>query len=174
MLTSIGVLILRLLIGLVIAAHGSQKLLGWFGGGGIAGTTRMVQAQGFRPTWLWALLVILGEFGGGLLLALGLLTPLGAAAVFGAMLMAALKAHLPNGFWNSKRGFEFPMTLGIGAFVIGLIGPGRYALDALIGLTLAWPLYLLLVLIAIIVVLIGYVVSNQVLQQKPREQQPAV
>jgi putative oxidoreductase len=174
MLTSIGILILRLVIGLFVAAHGAQKLLGWFGGGGFSGTTRMMEAQGFRPNWLWALLASVGEFGGGLLLALGLLTPLAAAAIIGVMLMAVLKVHLSKGFWNSKGGLEFPTTLGVVAFVIGLIGPGSYAIDTLIGLALAWPLYLLLVLIAIVVVLGGYVASNQVLSHKAREQQPAV
>jgi putative oxidoreductase len=170
MITSIGILILRLVIGLFVAAHGAQKLLGWFGGGGFAGTTRMMESQGFRPNWFWALLASLGEFAGGLLLALGLITPLAAAAVVGVMLMAVLKVHLPKGFWNSKGGLEFPATLGVVAFVIGLIGPGSYALDTLIGLTLAWPLYLLLVLIAVVVVLAGYALSVQ----KIRERQPAV
>jgi putative oxidoreductase len=170
MLITIGLLILRLVVGLFVAAHGAQKLLGWFGGGGFAGTTRMMESQGFRPHWLWALLASLGEFAGGLLLALGLITPLGAAAVVGVMLMAVIKVHLPKGFWNSKGGVEFPLTLAVVAFVIGLAGPGSFALDALIGFALSWPLYLLLVLIAIVVVVAGFVISNQ----RARQRQPAL
>ena len=90
---SLGLLILRLVAGLTIAAHGAQKLFGWFGGPGLTKMTQGLQAQGFKPAWFWTALVILGEFGGGLSLALGFLTPLGAAGIFGAMFMAIVKSH---------------------------------------------------------------------------------
>src|SRR2546422_3928990 len=83
-----GMLILRLVVGLTIAAHGAQKLFGWFGGPGFTKMTQGLQTQGFKPGWLWNVFVILGELGGGLSLALGFLTPLGAAGIFGAMFMA--------------------------------------------------------------------------------------
>src|SRR5947209_11992571 len=108
---SLGLLVLRLVVGLTIAAHGGQKLFGWFGGPGLAKMTQGMQAQGLKPGWLWTALVILGELGGGLSFALGFLTPLGAAGIFGAMFMAAFKSHWINGFWNSKLGLEYPLVL---------------------------------------------------------------
>jgi putative oxidoreductase len=91
--TDLAFLILRVMVGLTIAAHGSQKLFGWFGGGGLKNTTVFFEKQGFKPAWLWVCLACLGEFGGGLSLAAGLLTPLGAAGIFGAMFMATFKTH---------------------------------------------------------------------------------
>src|SRR5690348_17014370 len=108
---SFGLLILRVVTGLVMAAHGAQKLFGWFEGRGFTGTTKWVQGLGFRPPLLWALLSMLSEFGGGLLLALGFLTPLAAVGVFAAMLMATLKANWSKGFWNTKGGYEYTLIL---------------------------------------------------------------
>jgi len=130
---SLGLLILRVVAGLTLAAHGAQKFFGWFGGSGFSGTVSMQERMGFRPGWLWACLVILGEFGGGLSLALGFLTPLGAAGAFGAMFMAIFKSHWKNGFWNKDRGLEFPLALLTIGVAVGLMGPGSYSLDALFG-----------------------------------------
>ncbi|HLH62232.1 MAG TPA: DoxX family protein [Ktedonobacteraceae bacterium] len=153
---SLGLLLLRLVAGLTIAAHGAQKLFGWFGGPGFAGTMKMQERMGFKPHALWASFVILGEFGGGLSLALGFLTPLGAAGIFGAMFMAIAKSHWKNGFWNSKRGFEFPLQLLGAAVAIGLAGPGSYSLDALFGIALPAPLlFLILALVALLVDFVG-------------------
>jgi putative oxidoreductase len=158
---SLGLLILRLVVGLMVAAHGAQKLFGWFGGPGFGGTVQMQERMGLKPAQLWASLVILGEFGGGLSLALGLLTPLGTAGIFGAMLMAIAKAHWKNGFWNSKRGLEFPLSLLAAAVAIGLGGPGSYALDALFGITLPTPLlFCALALAALLIDVIGLIISR--------------
>ena len=158
---SVAFLILRLVGGLTLAAHGSQKLFGWFGGPGPTKLAQGFQAQGLKPAWLWVSLVILGEMGGGLLLALGLLTPLGAAGGFGAMFMAIFKSHWKNGFWNSKRGLEFPLALLAIAIAIGLAGPGAYSLDAFLGLKLAEPLsFGVLALAAVIVDVIGLLLSR--------------
>lgn len=157
----LGLLLLRLVAGLTIAAHGAQKLFGWFSGPGFSGTTKMQERMGLQPPPLWASLVILGELGGGLSLALGFLTPLGAAGMIGAMFMAIAKAHWKNGFWNSKRGFEFPLQLLAAAVAIGIAGPGNYSLDALFGLALPTPLlFLILTLVALIVDIIGLVLSR--------------
>ncbi|HST89110.1 MAG TPA: DoxX family membrane protein [Ktedonobacterales bacterium] len=153
---SVGLLVLRLVGGLTLAAHGAQKGLGWFGGAGFAKFSRGFQGQGLRPGWFWTGLVVLGELGGGLSLAFGLLTPLGAAGAFGAMFMAIARSHWKNGFWNGKRGIEFPLALlAIGAG-LGLAGPGSYSLDALLGITLPYPLlFLVLALAALVVDLVG-------------------
>lgn len=157
----IALLILRLVAGLTMAAHGSQKLFGWFGGGGLRGTQAFFASQGFYPTWIWLALAIIGEFGGGLSLASGLLTPLGAAGVFGAMVMATFKTHWKNGFFSQKGGFEYSFLLMFISIFFGLFGPGKYSLDALLGYPLPQaPLFLVLAAAALVTVLIGIQVSN--------------
>lgn len=158
---SAGLLILRLVAGLTLAAHGAQKLFGWFGGTGISGTLQMQGRLGLKPAPLWAGMVILGEFGGGLSVALGLLTPLGAAGMFAAMFMAIAKSHWKNGFWNGKRGIEFPLQLLVIGLAVGIIGPGSYSLDALFGL--AFPetlLFGILAVVGLLVDVIGLLISR--------------
>jgi putative oxidoreductase len=124
----IGLLLIRLVIGGTLAAHGAQKLFGWFGGFGIAGTGGWLESIGFRPGKLHAVITGLSEFGGGLLLALGLLTPLGATAIVGVMLVAVATVHLPNGFIGTG-GYEFNTVLAIGAIALAFTGPGDISLD---------------------------------------------
>ena len=88
-----GFLLVRVVLGAIMAAHGAQKLFGWFGGPGLAGTGGWLGSMGFKPARLLAVVVGLAEFGGGALLALGLLTPLGAAAVAGVMFVAIPTVH---------------------------------------------------------------------------------
>jgi putative oxidoreductase len=133
MALNFGLLVIRAVIGLTLAAHGSQKLLGWFGGGGLQGTAQMLERQGYRPGHIMALMVCAGEVGGGVLLTLGFLTPLAAAAGIGVMLNAIVTVHLSKGFWNAKGGFEFPLAIAAAFAGIGFTGPGRYSLDAAIG-----------------------------------------
>ena len=158
---SLGLLILRLVAGLTIAAHGAQKLFGWFGGPGFSGTIKMQERMGLKPAALWASFVVLGEFGGGVSLALGFLTPLGAAGIFGAMFMAIVKSHWKNGFFNSKRGLEFPLSLLTIAVAIGIMGPGTYSLDTLFGIVLPeTALFLILAAAALLVDIIGLIISR--------------
>ncbi|MFD0023024.1 DoxX family protein [Streptomyces sp. NPDC058382] len=124
----LGLLILRVGTGAVLAAHGSQKLAGWFGGGGIEGTTAAMEAMGFRPPKHSAVAAGTGEAGGGVLLALGLATPAAGAAAAGAM-AGAVAVHAPAGFFAQGGGYEYPAFLGFTAAAIGLIGPGRYSVD---------------------------------------------
>jgi putative oxidoreductase len=125
-----GLLIIRVVLGVVFVAHGTQKLFGWFGGFGIAGTGGWLASMGFRPARLHATVSGLSELGGGLLLAFGLLTPLGAAAVAGVMIVAIATVHLPNGFFNTPGGYEFNLTLAATALALAFTGPGRYSLDS--------------------------------------------
>jgi putative oxidoreductase len=158
---SLGLLVLRLVVGLTLAAHGAQKLFGWFGGSGLAKMTQGMQAQGLKPGWFWTAIAILGELGGGLSFALGFLTPLGAAGIFGAMFMAAFKSHWKNGFWNNKRGLEYPLALLTASLTIGLTGPGSYSLDALFGINLPSPLlFCVLAAAALLVDVVGMVISR--------------
>ena len=159
---SLGLLILRLAAGLIVAVHGAEKLFGWFGGSGFSKTTQVMQAQGFKPASFWAGLGALGELGGGLALALGFLTPLGAAAVFAAMLMAVAKFHWKSGFSNAHHGFEYPLSLMAVSFALGLLGPGSYSLDALFGIALPETLlFVVLAVAAVLVDIIGLLTSRQ-------------
>src|ERR1700738_451863 len=103
-----ALLILRLALGLAMAAHGAQKMLGWFGGPGMTGTTGFMRGLRFRPAGAWALGAVVTEVGGGLLLAAGLLNPLGALAIGAAMLVATFAAHWGKGFFGQRGGFEVP------------------------------------------------------------------
>lgn len=132
----IGLLVLRLAVGLTMAAHGGQKLFGWFGGYGIAGTGGFLESLGFRPGKVHAGLAGTAEFLGGLLIALGLLTPVGAALVIAVMVVAIGSVHLPKGFFVSDGGFEYNLMIVASSAALAFAGPGAYSLDAVDGLNL--------------------------------------
>ncbi|MFJ8541930.1 DoxX family protein [Streptomyces sp. NPDC093586] len=128
----LGLLLLRLGTGGVLAAHGAQKLLGWFGGGGLEGTGQAMEAMGYTPGRASATAAGLAEAGGGLLLALGLATPAAGAAAAGAMAGAAA-VHAPNGFFAQSGGYEYAASLGLTATGLAVTGPGRLSLDHALG-----------------------------------------
>jgi putative oxidoreductase len=128
----IGLLLIRLVIGLSFMAHGAQKLFGSFGGYGIKGTGGWFESIGMKPGVALALMAGLAEFGGGLLLALGFLTPLAGVLIAGTMLIAIIKVHGPNGYWATNNGYELNLTLLIVAIAIALTGAGQYSIDALL------------------------------------------
>jgi len=146
----LGLLVLRLVIGLVFAAHGAQKAFGWWGGPGWAGWTGALRHMGIRPAPLWALVSIAAELVGGLLLALGFLTPLAAAALIGQSLVIIFAVHWAKGFWNANGGWEFPIALAAGAVAIAATGPGAISIDAALGLALAEPVRLALAALALL------------------------
>ena len=139
-----GLLVLRLVVGLTVAAHGAQKLFGVWGGSGMTGWTQVVQRLRIRPARPWAWVAALSEFGGGLLLALGLLSPLGSLAIIGTMLVAIATVHLSKGFWVNKGGFEFNLTLIGAAAALAITGPSAYSLDNALRIHLPEPTTLLL------------------------------
>jgi putative oxidoreductase len=157
---SLGLLILRVVVGLTLAGHGAQKLFGWWGGSGMAGWTQAVTKLRIRPAVAWAWIAALSEFGGGLLLALGLLSPLGSLAIAGAMLVAIATVHWPNGFWNGKRGYEFNLALLASVTAVALTGPGRYSLDQAIGIHLPEPLTLAIGTVAVVAGVVGTLASR--------------
>jgi putative oxidoreductase len=146
-----GLLILRLVIGLTVAAHGAQKLFAWWGGPGMTNWTQVVQRLRIRPARPWAWVAALSEFGGGLLLALGLLSPLGSLAIVGAMAVAIATVHLSKGFWVSKGGYEFNLAIIGSAVALAITGPGPYSLDNALGIHLPEPATLTLGTIALII-----------------------
>ena len=131
---SIGLLIVRVALGLLMAAHGSQKLLGWFGGHGLAGTAGFFDSLGFRPGRFFATLASATEVTSGLLLALGFLGPVGPALIISVMIVAAVSMHLKNGLFAANGGIEVPLLYGVVAAGLLLTGPGQYSLDAALGL----------------------------------------
>ena len=135
---NIGLLILRLVVGLAMAAHGAQKLFGWFGGIGIAGTGQFFDAIGFRPGRVMAIIAGLSEFGGGLLVALGLLGPVGPSLIVAVMITAAGSVHWSNGFFAMVNGIEVPALYSATVVGLALTGFGAYSTDALVGLTQFW------------------------------------
>jgi putative oxidoreductase len=131
-----ALLIARLIVGLALAAHGMQKLLGWFGGYGLKGTGGFFESLGFRPGVLFALAAGLGEVGGGLLTAAGLLGPIGPGLIITVMVVAIVGVHLHNGFFAQANGYELPLMYAVVGLVLAIAGPGTYSLDALLGFSL--------------------------------------
>ena len=126
---NIGLLIIRLVIGILFIGHGAQKLFGWFGGYGLKGTGGWFESIGMKPGVTMALLAGLAELLGGLLFTLGLLTPLAGIMIAGTMVIAIAKVHGPNGLWSTSNGYEYNLTILAVAIGIALVGPGQYALD---------------------------------------------
>ncbi len=137
-LLDLGFLIARILIGLLMAAHGAQKLFGWFGGHGLRATGEFFGQLGFQPARLFALAAALGELMSGLLIALGLFGPVGPALMLAVMVVAALSVHWRQGLFATTNGIELPLLYSIAAVRFALTGPGRYSLDATLGLQWAW------------------------------------
>ena len=129
----VGLFVIRVVIGLALAAHGAQKLFGAFGGGGLAGTGAWLESQGFGPARRAAYLAGGSEFTGGLMLAAGLVTPLAAAMVIGVMLVAGA-THTEKGFFITRGGYEYTLVLGAVAAGLAFTGPGLLSLDAALGI----------------------------------------
>jgi putative oxidoreductase len=130
-----GLLIARMVFGLLMAAHGSQKLFGWFGGYGLAGTAGFFEQLGFRPGKLFATAASGTEILSGLLVAFGLLGPLGPAMIVSVMIVAAATVHWANGVFAQNNGIEVPLLYGVAALTLALTGFGAASLDAALGLS---------------------------------------
>ncbi len=150
---NVGLLIARLILGLGLAAHGAQKLFGWFEGPKLQGAGGWLEGLGFHPGHLFALGAGLCEFVGGLLTALGLLGPIGPAIMMIPMLVAIFVVHWEHGFFNDKQGMELPAMYIAGALAIASAGPGLWSLDAALGLERLWNGRLEWISIAVAVVI---------------------
>jgi len=133
-----GLALFRLVVGLLMAAHGAQKLFGWFGGYGLAAVSGYFESLGFRPGRFFATAASLAEFSGGLLLVLGLFGPIGPALMVSVMIVAAISVHWQNGLFAMSNGIEVPLLYATGATALALTGPGGYSLDAWLGLAPLW------------------------------------
>jgi putative oxidoreductase len=132
---TLGLLVLRLVMGLTLAAHGGQKLFGWFGGPGLAGTGGMFGKLGFRWPNAMAYLAGAAELFGGLLFAAGLLTPFAALALIVVMLNAIITVHWSKGFFVTAGGYEYNLAILAIAAGVSATGPGRASLDHVLGIT---------------------------------------
>ena len=129
-----GLLVLRLALGLYMAAHGAQKLFGWFGGYGLNATGEFMVQLGFKQGRTFATLASVTEVASGLLVALGFLGPIGPALMISVMIVAAVTVHLKSGAFATSGGVELPVLYAVGALALGLTGPGHFSLDAILGL----------------------------------------
>lgn len=146
-----GILILRLVIGLTVAAHGAQKLFGWWGGPGMKGWTGAMNRMRIRPAAPWAWMSALAEFAGGLGLALGFLNPLASFAIAGSMIVAIALVHLPKGFFIGKGGYEYNLAILAAAAAVALTGPGAYSLDGALRIHLPEPVTLIVMTVLLII-----------------------
>jgi putative oxidoreductase len=146
---SLGLLVIRVVVGLMMAAHGSQKLFGWFGGYGLAGTGGSFEGLGYRPGRLFAAAAGASELFGGLLLVLGLLGPVGPALVLAVMIVAAVTVHWSNGLFAAANGIELPLLYAAVGAGLAVSGPGQYSIDTMLALSNAWTLDVNLAVLAL-------------------------
>ncbi|HEV2439119.1 MAG TPA: DoxX family protein [bacterium] len=150
----LGLLILRVVLGLLMIGHGTQKLFGWFGGYGLNGSSGFVASRGFVPAKFWTAVGSLSESVGGLLFLLGFLSPLGSIAIAAAMMTAIVGFHWPK-FWATEGGYEHPLVMLTAAVAVGISGPGAYSLDAIYGTALPQSVMMAIAVLAAL----GFVVS---------------
>lgn len=129
----IGRLLLRLVVGSLFVGHGTQKLFGWFGGGGLDATASSFEQLGLRPGRRNAIVACTAEAGGGAAFALGLATPLSAGALTATMLTAIHRVHWKNGPWAANGGYELNAVLIAAAIALAEAGPGELSIDAALG-----------------------------------------
>lgn len=131
---NLGLLIMRLVLGTLMAAHGAQKLFGWWSGPGLKGTHGFMEMLGMRPGKVWGTMAAVGETSGGALTVLGLLNPIGPLNIMSAMAVAIRRVHWKTPVWASEGGAELPLVNMASAMTIALVGPGKYSLDRAFGL----------------------------------------
>jgi putative oxidoreductase len=150
---NLGALVLRAVVGGLLAGHGAQKAFGAFDGPGLEGTSSFLETLGLRPGRPWAYLASLSELGGGVLTVLGFLNPLGPLGIIASQAMAWATAHRGQPIWVTEGGAELPLTNIAASTALILSGPGKYSLDRALGTRLpGWLVPLGVVAIALSVV----------------------
>jgi len=132
MIGDLGLLALRLVLGLVFLGHGAQKAFGAFGGPGLAGASGFMASLGLQPARFWAAVAAFGELLAGALVLVGLFMPVGAALIVATMAVAIAKVHGPKGFFSQNGGYEYNLVLLVAALALAATGPGAYSLDHLL------------------------------------------
>ena len=170
-----GLFVIRVALGLLLFAHGTQKLFGWYGGYGLDGTGGFFESVGHRPGRRMAMFAGLSEAAGGALLVLGLLTPLAAAMIMGTMIVASVSVHADNGLWATNGGYELPMTNGLVCCGLAFAGAGSWSIDdaANIPWTSGWGPGLAAILLALVSAGIVLRRRRQVLESQPEDAYPA-
>jgi putative oxidoreductase len=164
----LGLLVLRLVIGLLFVGHGAQKLFGIWGGHGLRGTAGFFEGIGLKPGHVHATSAGLLEFGGGILLALGLLTPVGSAAIIAVMTAAIISVHYAKGLWSTQGGYEYNLVLAAGAFALAAVGPGNWSLDHAFSLSMHGVLWAIGALVVGLLGGIGAVASGRIADRRQR------
>jgi putative oxidoreductase len=162
--TDFGLLILRVVVGGTMFAHGVQKAFGWWGGPGYDRWRNAVGGMGFQPVGFWAAASVAAELSGALLV-IGFLTPIVAAVIVAHTIVIIGQAHLSKGFFNAAGGYEFPLSLGAGAAALLFTGPGAASVDGLIGFEATATASVLLFVLAIA----GGLISLAAPHLRPRE-----
>ena len=147
--SDLGLLILRIAVGMIFAAHGAQKAFGWWSGPGFVGWRGAMSQMRIRPAGFWAFVSMAVELVGGLLFVLGLLTPLVTALLVAQSVVIIVQVHLAKGFWNRNGGIEFALSLLGGVAAVAGTGPGSVSLDAALGLGYSAEMRVALVAIAL-------------------------
>jgi putative oxidoreductase len=133
-----GLLLARLILGVLMVAHSGQKLFGWLGGYGLAGTAGYFEQLGFRPGRLFVVTASLSEMVSGILIALGLFGPVGPALLLSVMIVAAVSVHWKGGLFAGTNGIEVPLLYATGAIALAFTGPGPFSLDTVLGIDHSW------------------------------------
>lgn len=162
----LGILIIRLVFGAAMAADGTQKLFGWFGGYGLKATGEFFERLGFRPGIPFAAAAGLSETGGGVLLALGLLTPFGSAAVLACMIVAIFSVHVKNGHVAIGNEIELPFLYAASACALAFSGAGKYSLDTQLGLSFLGDVALVITVLVVSVVGAGLTLGMRKKEEK--------
>jgi len=163
----LGLLALRLTTGGLMAGHGAQKLFGSFGGHGLAGTAGFLESLGLKPGKQWAALAGAGEFGSGLLTALGLGGPIGPIAMYGPMIMAAATVHAGKPIWVTSGGAELPLVYLSNVTALAATRPRRYSLDRALGIKTPSALVVLTAVGVAAGIAVGLLAREQPAQNQP-------
>jgi len=163
---NLGLFILRLVVGFMMAGHGSQKLFGWFGGHGLQGTAGYFEVLGFRPGRLFAALAAVTEFFSGLLVAFGFLGPIGPALMTSVMVVAIYSVHWKNGLFAATNGVEVPLLYAVSGMALALIGAGAYSVDAALGVASNWT-------VGTNIVALGFGIAGAIATLMLRQRKPA-
>ena len=148
------------MVGLTFAAHGAQKAFGWWSGPTYAGWRAAIERMRLRPAAFWTLVSTAAELGGGVLLAVGLLTPLATAALIGQSVVIIGLVHLPKGFWNRNGGVEYPLSLAAGVVAVAGTGSGSASLDSALGLSYSAEVRSLLIAIGVLGALVALAIPR--------------